>query len=387
MVYTKQTWADDDATKPLSAARMGYIEQGIYDASLTSASLPGAADLDSFSGATDDDKFGAALSYAAAQTYIPAIRFGARVTTLSTTRTPFSGMKLIGPAGGQGPKNLELSSGKLVNHRVQINSGNGTSSWFYGTGTYYDIFVGGLAFQGNGAGNTQFWHQPSGSLYACQFDSLTHYGFKHIFGMPASPCAITAVVFTGVWEAISGFDTQFTLGGSDSQLWMGGQINLQARATAAEGTYQMILSDLNKTNVGYVYITSSGGTRGLWIKGTDGKRLVRFFGGSYEGYNAGNPNHGCNIRVDNNIARFYAPWIAYGMSSPQAGEYGIIQVNGGKVLFDGLAYDRGNTALSVPLIYQTGGKVEVRTADMGSETPIVTSTGGTLIHDASVTVV
>lgn len=32
MAYTKQTWADNDPTKPLSAARMNYIEQGIADA-------------------------------------------------------------------------------------------------------------------------------------------------------------------------------------------------------------------------------------------------------------------------------------------------------------------------------------------------------------------
>lgn len=32
MAYTKQVWVDDDQTKPLSAARMGYIEQGIADA-------------------------------------------------------------------------------------------------------------------------------------------------------------------------------------------------------------------------------------------------------------------------------------------------------------------------------------------------------------------
>lgn len=32
MAYTKQTWQDNDTTKPLSAARLNYIEQGIFDA-------------------------------------------------------------------------------------------------------------------------------------------------------------------------------------------------------------------------------------------------------------------------------------------------------------------------------------------------------------------
>jgi hypothetical protein len=30
--YAKQTWADDDPTKPPSAARFNFMEQGIYDA-------------------------------------------------------------------------------------------------------------------------------------------------------------------------------------------------------------------------------------------------------------------------------------------------------------------------------------------------------------------
>lgn len=32
MAYTRQTWADNDPTRPLSAARLNYIEQGIVDA-------------------------------------------------------------------------------------------------------------------------------------------------------------------------------------------------------------------------------------------------------------------------------------------------------------------------------------------------------------------
>lgn len=39
MSYVKQTWADDDATKPLSAARMNYIETGIEGASTARSQL------------------------------------------------------------------------------------------------------------------------------------------------------------------------------------------------------------------------------------------------------------------------------------------------------------------------------------------------------------
>lgn len=35
MAYTKQTWIDDNAAYPVSAARMGVIEQGVFDAAAT----------------------------------------------------------------------------------------------------------------------------------------------------------------------------------------------------------------------------------------------------------------------------------------------------------------------------------------------------------------
>jgi hypothetical protein len=43
MAYTKQTWADDDATKPLSAARMTVIENGIQAAAATADTANSAA--------------------------------------------------------------------------------------------------------------------------------------------------------------------------------------------------------------------------------------------------------------------------------------------------------------------------------------------------------
>lgn len=43
MPYTTQTWADNDATKPLSAARMNYIETGIASAQSTAEAAGSAA--------------------------------------------------------------------------------------------------------------------------------------------------------------------------------------------------------------------------------------------------------------------------------------------------------------------------------------------------------
>lgn len=193
----------------------------------------GVVQLDAYPGATDDDKLTAALADVRAQTKIPAIQFPARTVTLSQTRTYFNGMKLIGP-GVNGPKNLELSGGSLVTHKVMLNVGNGASSWMVGSGSVYDVFVGGLALQA-GNSSAQLWHQPTGSLYACQFDNLNIYGFKHAFGMPSAKCLVTQVVFSGHWTVLGGTDTQFTLGGSDCSLWMGGYVNLGSRSSGGAG--------------------------------------------------------------------------------------------------------------------------------------------------------
>lgn len=59
MAYTKQTWADDDPTKPLSAARMAHIEDGIEAATLDNTSV-GRSVLNAADSATARGAIGAA---------------------------------------------------------------------------------------------------------------------------------------------------------------------------------------------------------------------------------------------------------------------------------------------------------------------------------------
>ena len=92
--------------------------------------LAGIVDLDSFTGANDDAKLTAALIYAAAQTYKPAVRLPARSITFNIAgRTPYNGMRIIGPPGASGPKNIEVSPSNQ-NHIVNLNVGTDTNSWF-----------------------------------------------------------------------------------------------------------------------------------------------------------------------------------------------------------------------------------------------------------------
>lgn len=349
--------------------------------------VSGVVQLDAYAGANDDDKLTAALADVRLQPRIPAIQFPARAVTLSKTRTYFNGMKLIGP-GCNGPKKLELASGSLVTHKVTLNVGNGANSWMVGSGSVYDVFAGGLAFQA-GNSNAQLWHHPTGTLYACQFDNLNLYGFKHAFGTPTAKCLMTQVLFTGHWTVQGGTDTQFTLGGSDCSLWMGGYCNLGSSTTAGgAGRYQLVFDSLSKTDVGKVYITAADGWRGVLCRYTSGK--LNFYGGEYEGRNATVPSAGNLIRVEGGNVAFFGPWIAYGMSAPAATEHGPIEVTGGNVLIDRPCYGRGNTAETVPLVYVSGGKAEVRSvAGAGTWTglPRVHKAAGTMANDSSVTVI
>jgi len=367
------------------AAAAGVAVMGASPAAAATA-VNGVVQLDAYPGATDDDKLTAALADVRAQTKIPAIQFPARTVTLSQTRTYFNGMKLIGP-GVNGPKNLELSGGSLVTHKVMLNVGNGASSWMVGSGSVYDVFVGGLALQA-GNSSAQLWHQPTGSLYACQFDNLNIYGFKHAFGMPSAKCLVTQVVFSGHWTVLGGTDTQFTLGGSDCSLWMGGYVNLGSRSSGGAGRYLMILDSLGKTDVGKVYITSVGGWRGLWCRNNSCK--LNFYGGEFEGSNASVPCDGNVIRVDAGNVAFFGPWIAYGMNAPLATEHALIEVNGGNVLIDRPCYGRGNAAETVPMVYIAGGKAEIRSAAPDGPwtgLPRVRKVGGVLVSDSSVTLI
>lgn len=361
--------------------------------------VPGVVPLDSFAGATDDDKLDAALAYAGAQTYIPAIQFPNRTVTLAKSgRIPFSGMKLIGPPGA-GPKNLELAGGKYTNGKVQLNVGNGTSSWFNGSGSLYDIYIGDLAFAGGGS-VAQFWHQATGTLYACQFHNLTFYGFKHVFGQPTAKALLTQVLFTGHWTAVSFWDTQFTLGGSDNSLWMGGYLNIgpsQAASQNGGGKFQLIFDGVGKTDCGDLYVTCQNNWRGVRILGNQAK--LNFYGGQYEGFKPSGTGTGGGssradgsvIRIENGVNTFWGPWLGYAVATPDATNHGYVEVTGGESVIYRPVMALGATPESTPMVYCSGGSVSVRDAgrDLSNSTwtglPLVTATGsGTVKSDSSV---
>lgn len=275
------------------------------------AARPGVVNLDSFTG-NDDQKLTAALTYAAAQAQIPAIQFPARTVTLTKPQTAFGGMKLIGPNVG-GPMNLEYQNGKLVNHVVKCTGLPAGQPLFTNTGELFDVYVSGLAFQGSF--NQQFW-RSTGNLYACKFDNLTFYGFKHIFGNATERALMTYTKFTGSWQVIgvpsTGPTMLFHVAGSDCDFWTAGDLNVGPTKNTVEGDFLLWFDGMGKTNVGSLYCTT-GGTKGIRISGNPEASPINFNGLRLEGYHSSNPGTRL-LQIDSGIATFSQCWFAYGRS-------------------------------------------------------------------------
>ncbi len=323
--------------------------------------------LDSFAGANDDAKLTAALSYAAAQTHIPAIVFPARNISFSTGgRIPFNGMKLVGPPGCIGPKNLELGI-KLANHVITLSVGVDASAWFNGTADTYNVYMEGLAIQ-NG-GSSQFWNQASGTLYASEFKSLTFYGMTHIFGSATAKCNMMQVGFTGMWQVIGGVGLQFYLGGADCNLWMNGYCNFGNGGSGA-GAYAVTFETLSSSNIGYFYITNLGGWAGMLLSGTG--TGTSFHGGTYEGL-PGTFATAPPITITGGDWTFHGGAFDFTTTPAQ----GIVVQSGGRVAFFGPSM---NSGASPPFLYQTGGSAVIAApvgAGGGASFPVRWSDGTT----------
>jgi hypothetical protein len=359
----------------------------------TGAGLVGGVALDSFAGATDDAKLTAALTYVAAQTVKPPIVFSNRRYDFSqTNRQVFSGMKLSG-AFAHG--NQQRSANSIPND-IRF-SGSGTWWTFPASGNVFDLGFYGLSFQGNS--NAQFMATGNAIMWTSVFRDLGFNLWKHVLGNPTTKALLTAVLFDGWWNVNNSYNTAFTLGGSDNNLWMQGMLLDSEPAFMADGAYHCRFEWLGKTSVGPIYNTCEQNS-GILVDGPDGSaNPISFFGnGRIEGRNEDTPCFGSVLRIDGGSVAFRDWWFAFGASniagSGHSGEGGLITMTGGKALFDGATYARATgVAETVPFIYQTGGELRVRNtwacSEGGSWTgkPRVRSLGGTADLDDTVTLV
>lgn len=369
-MYAPQTWATGSAGRtPLSADRLNYMENGIAAAH----ALAGGILLDAYSG-SDDEKLDQALATQKATPGMPPVVLGERKHVFNRTRELYSGLKLVG-ARPSGPKNLELASSGYVPSRITLGPalGSARSSWWVAPDAdVYDVFMADFAVSGDtGRSVHQFIDFPVSSghtLYACEFRSLSFDFMRAVFGRKDRPCALTQVVFSGHWTALNLWETQFTLGGSDCSLWMGGQLNVGNSASPRQtgryqdSCYQVVFSSLSKTNVGYMYVTALNGWRGLKITGNGSGLFI--FGGTFEGYKPqgsaqSGPAPGTVVLVEGGSGAFYGPTIGQGMSQPDRAEKGLVQVTGGEWSIFGATFLRGSMPETVPCVAHLGGRLTV----------------------------
>lgn len=370
-----------------------------------SGSLVGYVELDSFTGANDDAKLTAAMSYAAAQSNPPTIRLANRSHSFSTARTLYDGFRLEGPPGYSNAEksaaNMTCTVNVSVSNGVWLTSSSGSFTW--------DVYIGQIAFKGTST--TQFMACTNTGLYCALLRDLSFSGFKSILGSQSSKLLLSACTFDGYWETNNSYNGAFHIGGSDNTLWSNGMLldsgTAFNSAGNAAGQFHLWCDYLEKTSIGPLYITCEGNWGGVRVTGpgynSGGSNLggpVWFTSGlRCEGRNAGAPCNGAAIRVEGGMAVFRDSWIAYGMDAPSSMGHspvdaGVVHVTGGMVLLDGCTYDRtSGMAETVPFVYVGGGTARVSNQMVGSKggtwsgLPRVKDGGGALSNDTTVTAI
>jgi hypothetical protein len=223
----------------------------------------------------------------------------------------------------------------------------------------------------------------AGNLYSAQLDAISAFGFRHVLGSSTQKFLATQLHTTGHWQVVALSGTGFHIGGSDCWLWKSGLLNLGAHQSVnGGGQFLMDLDGLHKTFVGGLYITANRNFRCLKLRGIGD---IDFDGCVFEGYKDNDAIPGNAIRIESGYITMRAPRFAYAMRAPTAAEHGVIEMTAGRVVIDGGKYEAGSTAYSVPMVYQAGGYLTVRSAmGVGGFTPVVRRVAGTVSVDSSV---
>jgi hypothetical protein len=363
----------------------------------------GVVQLSSFAGATYLLKMQAAMTYAAAQTNVPWIQAPPFEFEINGNLGPslYNGFKFVG-AGPEAPKNVEINA-NLGLSRLKIGSAvtTGTDSLFHSTATLYDVVVANMVIADVDR-TAQFWSQPSGTLYQCEFRNLTFYGTKHAFGNNADYCLVTDVHFTGNWnvQGHANGDLPFHFGGSDCSFWVWGGLNIGGGSAASDGggQFQLWFENVHKSTVGQgVFVTCDDGWRGVKVTGNARSYPLVFNGCRIEGQSASNPCHGAVMRIEGGNTIIRDVHFAYGMAAPtQEGgsDDGVIEITGGNVNIHNPGYGRANgVAETVPFIHVSGGvvraydvmKVDTTIETWGANKPILEDTGTFATCDSTFT--
>jgi hypothetical protein len=321
--------------------------------------------LDSFPQTTADARLTAAMTQVAGETVKRPIWLnpGRRYDFATTSRSLFSGFKLVCP-GGFGNQQRAANS---IPCDVRF-SGNGT--WFVNNGTTYDVMFAGMGLQGNS--NGVFMTSNPGVLWTSVFRDLGFNLWKHVWGTPSSKFLNTAILIDGWGNINNSYNTAATFGGSDSTFFDGKWLIDSPPSIMAAGAYHLIFDYQEESTVGKVYMTAEQ-NGGVLINGGATTKGLRFLGGfDVEGRNSSQPCYGSLFRINGGGVDIKDAWLAYAASNLNAngrsGELGVITVAGSNadVFIDGCWYDR-SVAESVKFVGISSGSVRIRNIRRGAK--------------------
>lgn len=366
--YAMNVWVDG-GPPALSAANLNKLEKQVF------ALTDGGFYLDSpaYSG-TDDQRLTAAIADqqgTGGTTNYPPIILPSRPLTFNTPRTMYSGLKVVG-SHKSGQKNAEISGGNFVGAEITLGSGitNGTNSWWNGNGgSIYDVYMADFAVQGNqgSPGSHQFMDVPSGTLYACHFDSLSFNFMLGVFGKHDRKCLMTQVALTGSWTMNNCWNCAMNVGGSDCIFFMNSFNNVGVSVSPVQYANDIVhyyfRFDSLEVNMGKAYLSSMNGFRGMLVSGSGGG--VELHGGVFEGYkptrisglNSG-PAPGTVIKQTGSSLTMFGTKVGQFMDNPDATENGGVDISGGECSMFGVEF-YGTNIMTENSINHTGGRLSV----------------------------
>lgn len=325
-----------------------------------------ALSLDSFAGATDDEKLTAAINFVRAQVHKPAIALDKnREYSFSLPRTIFSGLKIIGGAEfGNQPRSANSNAQRV---RVSV-TGGGPWLRMPASGSVFDFELSRLSLYGDAT--SDLIGGSAAVLWTSKIGDIGVVNFRHTLGSPSAKLLLTACHFYGWWNINNAQGRAITIGGSDCVLWEGSNCLIDSPPNLSTAVDCHVCFDyLSKSTIGQLYITAESGPAAIIINGSENSPGLVINSVRAEGRNAGAPSYGAVIRINGGVNTINDVWVAFAMSNPSAarlpGSLGVIDARGGNTIIDKAFYARANgVPESVPFLAASGAstKVAVRLA-------------------------
>jgi hypothetical protein len=328
--------------------------------------IPGVT-LESFAGASDDAKLGAAMTYCNAQEFPPTILMWENrdYGPFTTARTLYSGFAIDGGARFAS----QYRSAESTPNRVLINK---TGPWLElpRATNIFDVSITNLSFysqsstadfMGNASGGSS-----QGVLWTSVIRDVGFSLFRNCFGNTSESLALTGCTFDGFWNINNARGVSIVIGGSDNNLWMDGCLVDTPTSLSSGGAvpYHVWFSHLGKTVVGPMFITAEGKPAAIKVTGSDTSGLLTLRGVRAEGRNHAAPAYGAVIRQESGQTLYDGCFVNFAMSDPgssgRSSEEGVITVLGGVAVIQNCQYNRATGVdVALPFVYASGASTEV----------------------------